>query len=227
MEGGLSRAAAARLCGVSERSWRAYEAGERPIPLSVWALLCLHVDGVPLGREWAGWRIQGDALVSPDGIEFSAKQVQELPWVRQVLRGQQNSQPYERAARIALDPENPRPVELIAQLELVGMLTAMIYTSLLTDESPAARQLADGVQALMVGIAHSQRETASFAGVWRGAGSRVGRPQSGGRANALPQAPGTSKSAVHGSASVRRQGRRPGGPSARPARSQKAQGVKP
>gem|GEM_PF-6955404 len=210
---------------MSLRSWRSYEGGQRPIPGTVWAMLCLHVDGVPLAKEWHGWQIRGDRLVSPDGIEFGPKEIQEMPWVRQVLKGQVNCQPYERAAQIGLDPTNPRPVEIIAQLELAGMLVAMIYTNMLSDESPAARQLAQGIQALMVGIAHSQRETASIAGVWRGAGSRAGRREAGDRAGALPQAPDTAKSAVPASASVRRQGRRPGGPSARPARSRKAQGV--
>ncbi len=204
---------------MSLRSWRAYECGQRPVPLSVWALLCLHVDGVPLAKEWQGWRIQGDALISPDGLEFGPREIRELPFVRQVLRGQQNRRPYESAARIALDPTNPRPVELVAQLDLMGMLAGIIYTNLLTDESPASKQLADGVQALMVGIAHTQRETASMGGVRRGAIERAGHREADGRAQAWPQAPGDAKGAVPASPSLHGQGRRPGGPSARPGRS--------
>jgi hypothetical protein len=54
------------------------------------------------------------------------------------MREQRYCQPYESAARIALDPTNPRPVEMVTQLDLMGMLAGIIYTNLLTDECPVS-----------------------------------------------------------------------------------------
>ncbi|WP_408643391.1 DUF3653 domain-containing protein [Thioalkalivibrio thiocyanodenitrificans] len=33
---------------------------------------------MPLAKEWRGWRIHGNALISPDGLEFGPKRDRRL-----------------------------------------------------------------------------------------------------------------------------------------------------
>lgn len=68
----LTRAQAAQLLRVTVRTLRNWEQGKARVPYSAYALLCIHGGYALPGEAWAGWRIRGDALYSPEGLAFRA-----------------------------------------------------------------------------------------------------------------------------------------------------------
>lgn len=75
----LSRRAAAALLGVSVDTVRRWDRGRQRVPWSAVRLLRLQRLGDlgALAPAWDGWRIDGDALWSPEGFAY---RVGEVAW---------------------------------------------------------------------------------------------------------------------------------------------------
>lgn len=84
----LSVAQAANLFEVSQRTWRAWERGERPPQRGV--ILYLEVlCGDLSAHGWPGWQIVQGELINAQGQAFTPDQVNALPWLRQLIKAYQ------------------------------------------------------------------------------------------------------------------------------------------
>lgn len=82
--GGLSYAKAAEICGVHRRTISRWEkAGRCP----VWFVTLCRAYGGQLdalrdaGPQWQGWTMRNDYLLSPEGIKYSAYEINSIPWL--------------------------------------------------------------------------------------------------------------------------------------------------
>jgi len=112
---GLTIKKAASLCGVTERTWRSYEKGERRIPYSTWCWFVTVTEGIPLDRDWAGWTFRNGKLWSPENDGFSPGEVRAIPLLQQHISALKNR----------VDANEAIPVEykqLAFRHELIGQL---------------------------------------------------------------------------------------------------------
>jgi len=65
----LPVAVMAERCGVRLTTARRWKLGQARIPFAAGAVLSGHLGA--LSPEWIGWRVIGDALVSPDGVRIT------------------------------------------------------------------------------------------------------------------------------------------------------------
>lgn len=81
---GLSRAETARLLRVSPGTVRRWERGHTQAPYSARALLAvLAGDLGTIGPEWAGFRLYGGLLHTPNGIYYSPAELQAALWLKE------------------------------------------------------------------------------------------------------------------------------------------------
>lgn len=105
---GLSQATAARLCGVTVRQVKRWEAGQARTPPAALALVRL-VGGGDLGQvspAWCGWRLVRGQLFSPENVGFAPGEVRALP----LLYGQLATL---TASQAAASPPALRPLPVL------------------------------------------------------------------------------------------------------------------
>lgn len=73
----------ARICHVDLTTARRWKRGARCPPKS--ALLLIRADLGCFSPEWAGWRLNGQDLISPEGWRIARGQVMIVPLMRQQL----------------------------------------------------------------------------------------------------------------------------------------------
>jgi len=129
----LSQQAVADALGVCLRTVRYWDTGRNRVPWSAVRLLRL-LRGGDLGElspVWTGWRIVGDALVTPAGVPFQASQF--TWWALTCLRARSWQRQFREAAprlsagddrhavypvvdggafAVALDPAEPKPFQV-------------------------------------------------------------------------------------------------------------------
>ena len=86
--GFISKAKAADLCGVDQRTWRRWESGQTYMPRAVWGWFQAATGGgfAAGGPEWDGWSFYRGELVSPEGIGFTAGEVRCIPLFHTMIR---------------------------------------------------------------------------------------------------------------------------------------------
>ena len=75
-------------CAVSVKTARLYKAGVRRPSRQSLRLFALHRDRRILGEPWAGWLINGDSIVDPDGNATNVRQVRAYFLVIQLAAAQ-------------------------------------------------------------------------------------------------------------------------------------------
>jgi|HubBroStandDraft_1064217.scaffolds.fasta_scaffold145682_3 hypothetical protein len=78
----------ARWCAVSVKTAELYKAGVRRPSRQSLRLFALHRDRRLLGDAWAGWLINGDSIVDPEGNATSARQLRAYFLVVQLAAAQ-------------------------------------------------------------------------------------------------------------------------------------------
>lgn len=58
---------------VTDRTWHNWESGAHRIPFAVYKLLRLLARLELPGKAWAGWRLEGDVLITPEGRQITPK----------------------------------------------------------------------------------------------------------------------------------------------------------
>lgn len=84
---GLPPEVVAERTGVDVSTARRWKAGTTRLPKA--ARLILQADLGCFSPEWAGWRLEGQDLVSPEGWRIARGQVMNVPLMRQQLAGYQ------------------------------------------------------------------------------------------------------------------------------------------
>lgn len=103
---GLPAELIAERTGVDVSTARRWKSGATRIPKS--AQLILAADLGCFSPEWAGWRLNGQDLVSPEGWRIARGQVLNVPLLRQQLAAYQVELAEKRAAEPQLE-EQPLP----------------------------------------------------------------------------------------------------------------------
>ncbi|HEY0200618.1 MAG TPA: VC1465 family Xer recombination activation factor [Burkholderiaceae bacterium] len=67
---GLDVASGAKFLHVTERTLHNWFSGKHAIPFAAYKLVRMHCGMELPGKSWAGWRLQGGVLVSPEGYPF-------------------------------------------------------------------------------------------------------------------------------------------------------------
>lgn len=80
---GMSAELIAERAGVDVSTARRWKAGTTRLPTAV--RLILQADLGCFSTEWAGWRLDGQDLVSPEGWRIARGQVMNVPLMRQQL----------------------------------------------------------------------------------------------------------------------------------------------
>jgi DNA-binding transcriptional regulator YiaG len=58
---------------VTDRTWQNWESGAHRIPFAVYKLLRVLARLELPGKAWAGWRLEGDVLITPEGRQITPK----------------------------------------------------------------------------------------------------------------------------------------------------------
>jgi DNA-binding XRE family transcriptional regulator len=103
----VDREAVAALLHVSERTVRNWEAGRAAVPYSALELLRIHVGHELPGSAWRGWRVRGEALVSPEGREFLASEFGW--WSLTIAMARQWQEAQAESAALLLASQRPPP----------------------------------------------------------------------------------------------------------------------
>lgn len=74
---GMSAERIAAVCGVDVATARRWKSGRSRIPHAAAALLLGDLGA--FGNHWSGWRVAGDALVSPDGWKINRNHALSVP----------------------------------------------------------------------------------------------------------------------------------------------------
>jgi transcriptional regulator with XRE-family HTH domain len=117
---GLSRQQAAALLFVSLRTVQLWESGRVRIPYAAFRLLRVCTGYELPGSSWRGWKLSGDVLVSPEGKNFSACDLNALALTfaiaRQWKKDYSEKQSRERGAKATErsgDASKPSPLHLV------------------------------------------------------------------------------------------------------------------
>jgi len=75
---GFSKKEAANMVFVTERTWHNWESGRIRVPYAVFKLFRVLTGFELPGDAWRDWMLQGDVLISPEGKNFSASDLNYL-----------------------------------------------------------------------------------------------------------------------------------------------------
>jgi hypothetical protein len=137
----LSKQQAAALCGVSRRTWASWEAGERRMPSATWCWFVTLTTGIPLEREWHGWRFFKGQLYSPENVGFRPGEIRAIPLLQQSLAAYRA---HER--RHAPSPPVAREVTeqrqfVRGQLSIAAQLLSILFNDFQHSRDPMIREL--------------------------------------------------------------------------------------
>jgi hypothetical protein len=84
---GLSKKEAANnMVFVTERTWHNWESGRIRVPYAVFKLFRILTGFELPGSSWRGWMLQGGALISPEGKNFTAGDLSYLSLTVEMAR---------------------------------------------------------------------------------------------------------------------------------------------
>lgn len=109
---GISAEEIAERTGVDVSTARRWKAGSTRIPHA--AKLVLEADLGAFGKDWRGWRISGEELVSPEGWRIRRGEVLAVPLMNRQIAALQA----ERRAFLRIDPQ-PDTIDPAAALEAI------------------------------------------------------------------------------------------------------------
>lgn len=106
----------AAICHVDLATARRWKRGTTCAPPS--ALMVLRRDLGAFDPAWAGWRVLGETIYSPDGSQSTLADVRALPMLRASLTTYraENRQLRESLAQVAFVDEQPQPHEIPAEV---------------------------------------------------------------------------------------------------------------
>lgn len=90
---GIDARRIAALTGVhlsTARRWK--RTRKHPRWVAPFLAMALEGDLSPIAREWRGWILREDRLVSPEGWSFSAGEIRSVPFLRAQVRTYQQQQ---------------------------------------------------------------------------------------------------------------------------------------
>ena len=154
----LTKQQAADLCGVSLRTWRAWEHGEHAMPYSAWCWFKTVTEGIPLDREWQGWRFFKGKLWSPENNGFKPGEIRALPLLHQTIAAFRNRetapQRQAKSDEIYINRQVTR-----GQLRILSQSLATFITEMKGSSDPVLRQLIEPVHTMAVNVAQLEFTT--------------------------------------------------------------------
>lgn len=166
--GGFRQEEAAAICGVSPRTWRAWESGARRMPRATWAWFKANAStGFELTREWEGWRFHEGRLWSPEEVGFTPGQIRAIPWQVQVIRALQGRDRQQRQAPQPMNRVMAERHRLRGQLNVASLVLSVLHNELLQEEDPAIRQVGQRFEGLLQGLSAVQAEALRSTGMTR------------------------------------------------------------
>lgn len=60
------------MLNVTYRTWHGWESGSVQVPYAAFKLFRIFTRFDLPGKAWSGWKLSGDALISPEGKNFTA-----------------------------------------------------------------------------------------------------------------------------------------------------------
>lgn len=85
--GGINQEQAATLCGVTVATIKRWETGRGRIPKAAYELIQYAAAGAlpaVAGAGWHGWRFVKGKLTAPNGYQFTAGEVMNMPYLYQL-----------------------------------------------------------------------------------------------------------------------------------------------
>lgn len=76
---------AAELFDVAQRTWRAWERGERKVPRAVTLALQMRLGKLD-AFDLPGWQASNGKIITPDGVEYTAGEINAIYWNEQLAR---------------------------------------------------------------------------------------------------------------------------------------------
>jgi len=137
---GLSKTKAAKLCGVSLRTWSSWERGERKMPYATWCWFVTITEGIPMNGDWSGWRFFKGKLWTPENDGFKAGEIRAIPLLHQTIAAFRASDERRQRGLTTSDLARERSV-VRGQIGMVSQLMAILFTEFEHNEDPMIRSM--------------------------------------------------------------------------------------
>lgn len=149
----LTKNEAADACGASIRQWRRWESGSTKMPRPIWGWFRIFTSGAQVagGPEWEGWYFHEGKFYSPENWgRFSAGELRTWPYLHaQLSELRLRVKRLEEALDRAKKPLSRRDVA-IAQIDLLGVVTAQLMREFDHDDDPMLRQLSKNLHNVLL-----------------------------------------------------------------------------
>jgi hypothetical protein len=141
LRAGLSDSEAAKLCDVTERTWRRWRDGQASVPRSVRRLLTHYAGEVPsTDRSWRGFVFRGGQLIAPNGESVTASEIEHRRMGEQRLAHLEATvKQLEFWRTRAGRAEQVRLARAFGALDAVAVLLVSLHQVIDQTESPAVK----------------------------------------------------------------------------------------
>lgn len=136
----LSKQKAAEICGVSLRTWSAWESGTRRMPPAAWCWFVTITTGIPLDGNWSGWRFFKGQLYSPENVGFGPGEIRAIPLLQQSLAAYR-AQSRHREQVPALREVTEQRQYIRGQLSMASQLLSILFNDFQHSRDPMIREL--------------------------------------------------------------------------------------
>jgi len=136
----LTKQQAAAQCGVSVRTWSAWEKGERKMPYSTWCWFVTVTEGIPLNGDWSGWRFFKGKLWSPENDGFKPGEIRALPLLHQTISAFRVNE-NRRARGLVTDDIAQKRHVIRGQVSMVSQLMAILFSEFEHDDDLVIRNM--------------------------------------------------------------------------------------
>lgn len=97
----LSLSDAALLCGIHRTTLARQEAGTSRVSLAAYRLLLSQAGYLPAFAAWQGWRLDTNAIWSPDGVQYGVGEIRALPYLHALISELQREARGQAADKVA------------------------------------------------------------------------------------------------------------------------------